>query len=169
MDNALCGGAGTTLTGAPLAAVKAAIFMGDPHNVAGLPYNVGTCNAKGVSHITLGRLEGTKTLTAAVRRPPQRLQVLAGQPGHHPVVLRLDRPLLLQRQRRQLAPAVRQQVRPTGACLYQEARRRRLSGRSPSAGTFVRRFLYIVWEGVEERIGIVQIRYHCETHGSQEE
>lgn len=49
MDNALCGGAGATLTGNALAAVKVAIFMGDPHNVAGLPYNVGTCTAGGVS------------------------------------------------------------------------------------------------------------------------
>ena len=49
MDNALCGGAGQTLTGAPLAAVKAAIFMGDPRNRNGLPYNVGTCRAQGVS------------------------------------------------------------------------------------------------------------------------
>ncbi|KAI8624505.1 carbohydrate-binding module family 1 protein [Xylariaceae sp. FL1651] len=47
MDNALCGGSGATLTGTALAAVKAAIFMGDPHNVAGLPYNVGTCKAGG--------------------------------------------------------------------------------------------------------------------------
>ncbi|KAI3317176.1 carbohydrate-binding module family 1 protein [Xylariaceae sp. AK1471] len=47
MDNALCGGAGSTLTGNALAAVKVAIFMGDPHNVAGLPYNVGTCTAGG--------------------------------------------------------------------------------------------------------------------------
>ena len=48
MDNALCGGAGATLTGNALAAVKAAIFMGDPHNTNGLPYNVGTCTGKGV-------------------------------------------------------------------------------------------------------------------------
>ncbi len=48
MDNAVCGGAGATLTGAALAAVKVAIFMGDPHNVAGLPYNVGTCTQGGV-------------------------------------------------------------------------------------------------------------------------
>ncbi|KAI8944546.1 cutinase-domain-containing protein [Xylaria longipes] len=47
MDNALCGGSGATLTGNALAAVKVAIFMGDPHNVAGLPYNVGTCTAGG--------------------------------------------------------------------------------------------------------------------------
>jgi acetylxylan esterase len=47
MDNALCGGSGATLSGTALAAVKAAIFMGDPHNVAGLPYNVGTCTAGG--------------------------------------------------------------------------------------------------------------------------
>ncbi|KAF2711994.1 carbohydrate esterase family 5 protein [Pleomassaria siparia CBS 279.74] len=47
MDNALCGGSGATLTGNALAAVKAAIFMGDPHNVAGLSYNVGTCTNKG--------------------------------------------------------------------------------------------------------------------------
>jgi acetylxylan esterase len=49
MDNALCGGAGATLSGNALNAVKAAIFMGDPHNVVGLPYNVGTCQAQGVS------------------------------------------------------------------------------------------------------------------------
>ncbi|KAL2267963.1 hypothetical protein VTJ83DRAFT_5240 [Remersonia thermophila] len=47
MDNALCGGAGPTLTGAALDAVKAAIFMGDPRNVVGLPYNVGTCQTQG--------------------------------------------------------------------------------------------------------------------------
>ncbi|KAF2263189.1 cutinase [Lojkania enalia] len=47
MDNALCGGAGATLTGAAMDAVKAAIFMGDPHNRVGLPYNVGTCQAQG--------------------------------------------------------------------------------------------------------------------------
>jgi len=50
MDNALCGGSGATLSGNALASVKAAIFMGDPHNVAGLPYNVGTCRNKGVSY-----------------------------------------------------------------------------------------------------------------------
>jgi acetylxylan esterase len=49
MDNAICGGAGSTLTGNALKAVKAAIFMGDPHNRSGLPYNVGTCRAQGVS------------------------------------------------------------------------------------------------------------------------
>ncbi|KAF1836879.1 cutinase [Decorospora gaudefroyi] len=47
IDNALCGGSGATINGAALAAVKAAIFMGDPHNRAGLPYNVGTCRAQG--------------------------------------------------------------------------------------------------------------------------
>ncbi|CAI6257453.1 unnamed protein product [Periconia digitata] len=46
-DNALCGGAGQTLSGNALKAVKAAIFMGDPHNQVGLPYNVGTCQAGG--------------------------------------------------------------------------------------------------------------------------
>jgi len=47
MDNAICGGSGSTLTGNALNAVKAAIFMGDPHNRNGLPYNVGTCQAQG--------------------------------------------------------------------------------------------------------------------------
>ncbi|KAF2726549.1 cutinase [Polyplosphaeria fusca] len=47
MDNAICGGAGSTLSGAAMNAVKAAIFMGDPHNVKGLAYNVGTCQAGG--------------------------------------------------------------------------------------------------------------------------
>jgi acetylxylan esterase len=50
MDNALCGGGGSVLSGNALVAVKVAIFMGDPHNVAGLSYNVGTCKAGGVSH-----------------------------------------------------------------------------------------------------------------------
>jgi acetylxylan esterase len=50
MDNALCGGAGQTLTGTALSAVKAAILMGNPRNFAGLPYNVGTCKAQGVSY-----------------------------------------------------------------------------------------------------------------------
>ena len=49
MDNALCGGAGATLSGAALEAVKVAIFMGDPRYRAGLPYNYGTCQAQGVS------------------------------------------------------------------------------------------------------------------------
>jgi len=49
-DNALCGGAGSTLSGSALQAVKAAILMGDPRYVAGLSYNVGTCQAQGVSH-----------------------------------------------------------------------------------------------------------------------
>ncbi|KAH7031510.1 carbohydrate esterase family 5 protein [Microdochium trichocladiopsis] len=48
MDNAFCGGSsGGTLSGSALAAVKAAIFLGDPHNRNGLPYNVGTCRAQG--------------------------------------------------------------------------------------------------------------------------
>ncbi len=57
MDDALCGGgdagAGYYSSAVPLSAaavnmVKAAIFMGDPRHVAGLPYNVGSCYASGV-------------------------------------------------------------------------------------------------------------------------
>ncbi|ORY18828.1 acetylxylan esterase precursor [Clohesyomyces aquaticus] len=47
MDNALCGGSGAMLSGDALKAVKVGIFMGDPHNRNGLPYNVGTCKAQG--------------------------------------------------------------------------------------------------------------------------
>ncbi|CAH0022725.1 unnamed protein product [Clonostachys rhizophaga] len=48
IDNALCGGqGGATLSGNALKAVKAAIFMGDPHYNVGLSYNVGTCQAGG--------------------------------------------------------------------------------------------------------------------------
>lgn len=35
-----------------VAQIKAAILMGDPQYVAGLPYNVGTCAAGGVSTYT---------------------------------------------------------------------------------------------------------------------
>lgn len=116
MDGALCGGAGATLTGAPLAAVKAAIFMGDPMYNQGLPYNVGTCRARGVCIVLCicRYVGGADENCATVCRPTQRLPVLTGQPGNHPVVLRLDRPVLLHWQRCQLASAVCQQVRAAG-------------------------------------------------------
>ncbi|KAL2156786.1 hypothetical protein VTH82DRAFT_1532 [Thermothelomyces myriococcoides] len=47
MDNAYCGGAGATLSGSALDAVKAAIFLGDPHFSQGQSINVGTCQAQG--------------------------------------------------------------------------------------------------------------------------
>ncbi|KAL7954780.1 carbohydrate esterase family 5 protein [Trichoderma compactum] len=55
-DDALCGGGDTgegypntavPLSAGAVAAVKAAIFMGDPRNIHGLSYNVGTCTAQG--------------------------------------------------------------------------------------------------------------------------
>lgn len=118
MDNALCGGAGATLTGTALAAVKAAIFMGDPHNRAGLPYNVGTCTAQGVRWTPNSPLHSANEET--VRCPPRRLPVLARQHLHHPVILRCCRPILLHRQRCQHPPAVRQQVRLPSPCFHQE-------------------------------------------------
>lgn len=60
MDNAFCGGAGSTLSGSALNAVKAAIFMGDPHNIAGLPYNVGTCTTHGVSWVPPSYLNSSR-------------------------------------------------------------------------------------------------------------
>ncbi|KAK3896453.1 cutinase-domain-containing protein, partial [Staphylotrichum tortipilum] len=56
MDNAVCGGPDTgssiTTTAPPISAaalnmIKAVIEMGSPRFVAGLSYNVGTCNAQG--------------------------------------------------------------------------------------------------------------------------
>lgn len=58
MDDAFCGGGdtneGLTSTAVPIQAsavnmIKAAIFMGDPRYIYGLPYDVGTCTAEGVS------------------------------------------------------------------------------------------------------------------------
>ncbi|KAH8591740.1 putative acetyl xylan esterase [Bisporella sp. PMI_857] len=55
-DNAFCGGgdtnSGITDTSVPIQAsainmIAAAIFQGDPRYIAGLPYNVGTCQASG--------------------------------------------------------------------------------------------------------------------------
>lgn len=60
MDDALCGGGDTAegitdtsvpLSSAAVAAVKVAIFMGDPRFVSGLSYEVGTCEASGVSFL----------------------------------------------------------------------------------------------------------------------
>jgi acetylxylan esterase len=101
MDNALCGGAGSTLSGNALAAVKAAIFMGDPHYVYGLSYDVGTCRAGGVSVFFFLLLvffgvknEGAKkrnhvklTRGYLVCCAPERLHLLTRQPVHHPVLL----------------------------------------------------------------------------------
>ncbi|KAL2168935.1 hypothetical protein VTG60DRAFT_6705 [Thermothelomyces hinnuleus] len=47
MDNAYCGGAGATLSGSALNAVKATVWFGDPHYVSQLSYDVGTCQAGG--------------------------------------------------------------------------------------------------------------------------
>ncbi|KAJ7767963.1 catalytic core domain of acetyl xylan esterase [Mycena maculata] len=56
MDDAYCGGGdtneGLTSTAIPISAaaqtkIAAAIFMGDPRYIPGLPYNVGTCDADG--------------------------------------------------------------------------------------------------------------------------
>jgi len=57
MDDAFCGGGDLTtpLTLAARAMIKAAIFMGDPRHIPGLPYNVGTCNAKGVGSCLVAR------------------------------------------------------------------------------------------------------------------
>jgi acetylxylan esterase len=57
-DDVLCGGGDTnegySNTAVPIQAsavnmIKAAIFMGDPRHIPGLSYNVGTCQASGVS------------------------------------------------------------------------------------------------------------------------
>ncbi|KAM3087041.1 1 carbohydrate esterase [Clarireedia jacksonii] len=56
MDDAFCGGGdsneglannGVTFSAAAVNMIKAAIFMGDPRHIVGLPYNVGTCQASG--------------------------------------------------------------------------------------------------------------------------
>jgi hypothetical protein len=58
MDDAFCGGGdtneGLSSTAIPIQAsavnmIKAAIFMGDPRYIPGLSYDVGTCEADGVS------------------------------------------------------------------------------------------------------------------------
>ena len=142
MDAALCGGGvpnqGIPDSGVPISAgavqmVAAAIFMGDPLYVAGLPYEVGTCNAGGVrnSHFSSpfhafsafarGLSMWVKywfrfSLTRAfcviflVRRSPSWILLPIGR--QDPVVLRCGRSLLLQRQRRQHSPGIRERVRP---------------------------------------------------------
>jgi hypothetical protein len=88
MDNALCGGAGATLTGNALSAVKAAIFMGDPHNRNGLPYNVGTCKAQGVSIHSIKLLQHIRLTRNTVCCPSCWLPMQACQHEHNPKLLR---------------------------------------------------------------------------------
>ncbi|CAP62281.1 uncharacterized protein PODANS_5_12330 [Podospora anserina S mat+] len=70
MDNAVCGGpdAGSNIntTTPPISAsalnqVKAAIFMGSPRYVAGLSYNVGTCQAQGFAARARGYVCGSNS------------------------------------------------------------------------------------------------------------
>lgn len=60
MDDAVCGGGdpnfgvvdvGVPLSAASVAAIKAVVLMGDPRHTPGLPFNVGTSTAPGVSWI----------------------------------------------------------------------------------------------------------------------
>jgi len=76
MDNAFCGGGDTNIglsdTKTPIQEsaikmIKAAIFMGDPRYISGLPYNVGTCTAKGVSlHSVSSNLLQTNYLNSSL-------------------------------------------------------------------------------------------------------
>ncbi|KAK4183895.1 family 5 putative carbohydrate esterase [Podospora australis] len=70
MDNAVCGGpdsgSGISTTAPPISAsalnqVKAAIFMGSPRYVAGLSYNVGTCQAQGFAARPRGYVCGSNS------------------------------------------------------------------------------------------------------------
>jgi acetylxylan esterase len=78
MDDAFCGGGDLTtpFTSAARAMIKAAIFMGDPRHIPGLPYNVGTCNAKGVGYRRSG--DNFQVLSA-----PLRIQYLTLHSSHH--------------------------------------------------------------------------------------
>ena len=62
MDDAYCGGGDTNEgffnTAIPISVaaqkkIAAAIFMGDPRHIPGLSFNVGTCQASGVSQIAV--------------------------------------------------------------------------------------------------------------------
>ena len=132
MDNALCGGAGATLTGAALAAVKAAIFMGDPRHIPGLSYNVGTCQASGVRSSTYLNIFCILTYIYLVRSAPRRLPVPVR--GQHPVVLRLLGPVLLQRQQRRDAPGLRERVRLRRAHVRPQQAQRRYLWRERARG-----------------------------------
>jgi acetylxylan esterase len=138
MDNALCGGgdsgAGITSTAVPISAgavgqIKAAIFMGDPRFVKGLPYEVGTCQTQGVSSppSTFFLDTNSHTDNLPVRRPPSRF--LLPQRQQDPVLLRLGGSILLHGQRRQRPPGLRRRVRPAGARLYQEQDQQQLRWR----------------------------------------
>lgn len=121
MDNALCGGAGATLTGAALEAVKVGIFMGDPHYRSGQPYNVGTCTAQGVScNLSLINTLWLIYGSLIVCRTSRGLPMLTSQDRSSQVLLRLYRPLLLHWQRCQLSPTIRQQVRFSGHDVHQK-------------------------------------------------
>ena len=102
--------------------------MGDPHNVAGLPYNVGTCKAGGVSlflgtrqYLGIGssRISANRT-PSIVCCPTFRVQMRSVQRRTHQVVLRRCRSLLLQRHRCQRPPGLRYGIRLAGIGLYQE-------------------------------------------------
>ncbi|RDW89258.1 hypothetical protein BP6252_01290 [Coleophoma cylindrospora] len=81
MDDAFCGGGdtneGLTNTAIPIQAsavamIKAAIFMGDPRHIPGLSYNVGTCQASGVSCSNPFPHHPLAPSTPSLRPPPSQ-------------------------------------------------------------------------------------------------
>jgi hypothetical protein len=106
-DDALCGGGdpnqGISSTAAPISSavgnkVKAIIFMGDPRNIPGGPYSVGTAKNPGVSLLAVD-FEILAYQNCVVRPQTFRLHLLCIR-EQNPVLLRLFRPILLERKQR---------------------------------------------------------------------
>ncbi len=141
MDDALCGGGdsgegyGNTavpLSASAVTAIKAAIFMGDPRYISGLPYEVGTCLAGGVSSPSFPCQLNSSSLIfffspLLVRRSTVRIFVpLCEQDS---VILRFLGPLLLQWIECGHTPGLRHRVRPGSAHVRQQQVEQHLGGR----------------------------------------
>jgi acetylxylan esterase len=118
-DDAICGGGdpnqGISSTAAPISAaignkIKAIIFMGDPRNIPGGPYSVGTAKGPGVSFVHCRLPDFLLTILVSVRPKTFGVHLLCVR-KQNPVLLRLCRPLLLERKRCQRSPRLWSRIR----------------------------------------------------------
>jgi len=100
MDDAFCGGGDTnegysntavTIQPAAVAKIAAAIFAGDPRHIAGLSYNVGSCQASGVRYHFFPNINSPFLCHQADGR------VVRPSPSRFPVPISLQDPIVLRR------------------------------------------------------------------------
>lgn len=141
-DDAICGGGdpnqGISSTAAPISAavgnkIKAIIFMGDPRNIPGGPYSVGTAKNPGVSSLKVDCQLFILIMFVLVRPKTCGLHLFCIR-KQNPILLRLCRSLLLEWKQPQRTPRIWSGIRSSCSQVRQQQAllsSRRWSARRP--------------------------------------